>query len=178
MDLNERIKMIRKMNCLSQDDFGKYLKITKASISRLESGINNPSEQTIALICSEFNINEHWLRTGEGSPTKDLSPTEEVETLVRKVIDYNNRDEKNPFYDMIIDMMKTYHDLDPESQLVIQDYFKNLRLTIISKDLPDTVESQIDKKVAKYRRELELEARQAEKLSAYGNIADTDKKQA
>lgn len=32
----------------------------------LESGKNNPSEQTILSICREFSVNEHWLRTGEG----------------------------------------------------------------------------------------------------------------
>lgn len=64
--MNERIKLIRKEANLSQEDFGNRLSITKASISRLESGINNPSDQTISLICKEFNVNEDWLRTGEG----------------------------------------------------------------------------------------------------------------
>ena len=31
----------------------------------LESGRNKPSEQTIRLICREFNINYLWLTTGE-----------------------------------------------------------------------------------------------------------------
>ncbi|MCI9227089.1 MAG: helix-turn-helix transcriptional regulator [Dorea sp.] len=64
--MNERIKLIRKEAKLSQEDFGNRLSITKASISRLESGINNPSDQTISLICKEFNVNEDWLRTGAG----------------------------------------------------------------------------------------------------------------
>jgi transcriptional regulator with XRE-family HTH domain len=64
--LNNRIKEVRKKIGLSQEEFGKRLSITKASISRIESGINNPSDQTIKLICSEFNVNEEWLRTGAG----------------------------------------------------------------------------------------------------------------
>jgi len=67
-NLNDRIKEIRKIVGLSQEEFGKRLSITKASISRIESGINNPSDQTIKLICSEFNVNEEWLRTGAGGP--------------------------------------------------------------------------------------------------------------
>lgn len=51
---------------MSQEEFGNRLGITKASISRIESGINNPSEQTIMLLCKEFGVNEVWLRTGEG----------------------------------------------------------------------------------------------------------------
>jgi len=64
--LNDRIKLIRKNKGLSQEEFGKRLSVTKASISRIEAGINNPSDQTIKLICSEFNVNEDWLRTGAG----------------------------------------------------------------------------------------------------------------
>ena len=64
--LNKRIEQIRKEAKLSQEDFGNRLRITRSSISRLESGINNPSDQTISLICKEFNVNEEWLRTGEG----------------------------------------------------------------------------------------------------------------
>ncbi len=64
--MNNRIKEVRKKLGLSQEEFGRRLSITKASISRIESGINNPSDQTIKLICSEFNVNEEWLRTGAG----------------------------------------------------------------------------------------------------------------
>jgi len=64
--LNNRIKEIRKTKKLSQEAFGEKLGITKSSVSLLESGKNNPSEQTIMLICKEFGVNEVWLRTGEG----------------------------------------------------------------------------------------------------------------
>ena len=60
------MKEIRKAKKLSQEAFGEKLGITKSSVSLLESGKNNPSEQTIMLICKEFGINEVWLRTGEG----------------------------------------------------------------------------------------------------------------
>ena len=40
--------------------------IGKSSVSKIELGENNPSDQTIMLICSIFNVNEVWLRTGEG----------------------------------------------------------------------------------------------------------------
>ncbi|MDR2022286.1 MAG: helix-turn-helix domain-containing protein [Hungatella sp.] len=64
--MNNRIKEVRKKIGLSQEEFGKRLRVTKTSISKIESGINNPSDQTIKLICSEFNVNEEWLRTGAG----------------------------------------------------------------------------------------------------------------
>ena len=64
--MNNRIRTIRELNHMNQETFGKHLRIKKSSVSRLESGDNNPSDQTIDLICKEFGINEKWLRTGEG----------------------------------------------------------------------------------------------------------------
>ncbi len=64
--MNKRIYEIRKTLRLSQDAFGKRIKISGASISKIESGDNNPSEQTLKLICQEFNVNAIWLHTGEG----------------------------------------------------------------------------------------------------------------
>ncbi len=64
--MNERIKLIRKNAKLNQEDFGKRIGITKSSVSLLESGKNNPSEQTVQLICSEFEINKEWLLYGDG----------------------------------------------------------------------------------------------------------------
>lgn len=64
--MKERIKKLRKKCGLSQEDFGKRIGIGKTSVSKLENGENNPSEQTIILLCKEFGVNEVWLRTGEG----------------------------------------------------------------------------------------------------------------
>lgn len=64
--MKNRVKSIRQKFGLNQEDFGKRIGIGKTSVSKLESGENNPSEQTIMLICREFEINEEWLRTGEG----------------------------------------------------------------------------------------------------------------
>ena len=66
MSIGERIKQIRKENKLTLEKFGAYLKISPQSVSKLERGISNPSDQTVFLICREFHINEVWLRTGEG----------------------------------------------------------------------------------------------------------------
>lgn len=64
--MKDRIKSIRKSKRLSQEEFGSRIGITKSSVSLLESGRNSPSEQTIKLLCTEFNVNEDWLRTGAG----------------------------------------------------------------------------------------------------------------
>jgi transcriptional regulator with XRE-family HTH domain len=46
--------------------FGERIGISGPSVARIESGENNPSEQTIRAICSEFSINRDWLVDGIG----------------------------------------------------------------------------------------------------------------
>lgn len=66
MNINERIRDLRKSLKLSQEEFGNRLGVTKASISRLESGINNVTEQMIKSVCREYNVNYAWLKEGVG----------------------------------------------------------------------------------------------------------------
>ena len=60
------------------DDFGKRIGIGKSSVSTIESGKNNPSDQTVHFICREFNVNENWLRTGEGEMLVPFDRTSEI----------------------------------------------------------------------------------------------------
>lgn len=69
--MNERIKLLRKTLGLSQDKFGSALGITGASVSRIESGINNPSESTLKLICTTYHVYYLWLTTGQGPMLED-----------------------------------------------------------------------------------------------------------
>ena len=69
MSMNERIKYIRKSAGLTQAEFGERIGITFSSVSLLEKGKNNPSEQTIREICREFDVNKVWLLYGKGEMT-------------------------------------------------------------------------------------------------------------
>ena len=64
--MNTRIKEARKAHNLSQEAFGRKIGISGASVSKIESGENNPSEQTVKLICREFNVSYSWLVDGFG----------------------------------------------------------------------------------------------------------------
>lgn len=64
--LNTRIKEVRIEAELSQRAFAERIGVTGGSVAKLEGGENNPSEQTIRAICSQFKINRRWLETGEG----------------------------------------------------------------------------------------------------------------
>ena len=62
--MKERIKQIREFSKLSQRAFAERLGISGPSVARLESGENNPGEQTIRAICREFGIRREWLELG------------------------------------------------------------------------------------------------------------------
>lgn len=61
-----RIKEIRKALKLNQTEFAKCLGITQTAYSMIENGSRPLLERHIKVICSEFNINENWLKHGLG----------------------------------------------------------------------------------------------------------------
>ena len=104
--MNERLKLIRKNLNFSQEEVGNRLGVNKATISRLEKGINNLTEQMIKSICREFNINEKWFRTGEGEMNKfsdqedrlstalaeiSLSDNEQIKSIVENLIKLDDK---------------------------------------------------------------------------------------
>jgi transcriptional regulator with XRE-family HTH domain len=113
--MNTRLHHLRKTLKLSQEDFGKRLGVTGASISRLEKGERNITEQMILSICREFNVNEKWLRHNEGEMF--LPFEDEVAEMVSQLLEVSN-----PFYDLILDMMVSFNELDDKGKQVICDY--------------------------------------------------------
>ncbi len=73
MTEGERIKQIRKKNKLTLEQFGNKVGVAKTTISRIENGVNNVTEQMRRSICREFNVDPTWLETGEGEPQIDQS---------------------------------------------------------------------------------------------------------
>lgn len=64
--MKERLKQIRKALKINQTNFAKELGITQTAYSMIENGNNPLSDRHIKVICSAFNVSEHWLRTGDG----------------------------------------------------------------------------------------------------------------
>lgn len=88
--MNERIKLIRKTLKLSQEDFGARLGVTKAAISRLESGINKLTEQMAKAICREFNVDYFWLTEGTGEMFVDKDIDTQFMDLIDKAMSGEN----------------------------------------------------------------------------------------
>ncbi|MDR1411544.1 MAG: helix-turn-helix domain-containing protein [Spirochaetaceae bacterium] len=73
--MKNRIRAIRKTLKLSQSEFAGRLGIKSTALSMVELGKNALTEQNIKLVCMVFNVNDSWLRTGEGEMF-DASPYE------------------------------------------------------------------------------------------------------
>ena len=80
--MNERIKALRKELKMSQDVFAEKLGLTKNYISLVENGNRNLSEQSIKVLCSILNVNEEWLRTGNGKMFKSRTREQEIGAFV------------------------------------------------------------------------------------------------
>ncbi len=64
--INQRVKELRLKLGLSQDDFGNAIGLSKSGISNIENGTRSVRETHIKLLCSAFDVDETWLRSGEG----------------------------------------------------------------------------------------------------------------
>ena len=66
MTENERVKEVRKTLNLTLEKFGERIGVTRGSMSNIENGNRNLTEQMTKSICREFGVDYMWLTTGEG----------------------------------------------------------------------------------------------------------------
>lgn len=83
--MGERVKELRKALGLSGEKFGEKIGLKRNSLSQIETGKNNLSEQNILAICREFNVNENWLRYGTGEMFKDMTLDEEIISFIGEI---------------------------------------------------------------------------------------------
>ena len=84
--INERLSKVRSEMGLSMANFGKALLLSDAAINQLEKGKRKVTDRTIRALEQEFNVNEHWLRTGEGEMFEELQPHEELGAELKKLM--------------------------------------------------------------------------------------------
>lgn len=80
--MNERIKELRKLLGLSQEEFGKKLGVTRGAITNIELNKTEPKPLFVDLICEVFGINKEWIEEGRGNTFKDLTLEEEIADFV------------------------------------------------------------------------------------------------
>lgn len=101
-----RILKIREAEGLSQEKFAEKLGLSRNFINQVENGKKNISDRTISDICREFNVNEHWLRTGEGEPHAESD--DKLSIYISKISSGSD--------EFIRDLIIAYMDLDETSK--------------------------------------------------------------
>lgn len=66
MEERERIRQVRLALHLTGAQMGAGIGLGRSMLSKIELGDSGITDRTRSQICSVYNVNEHWLRTGEG----------------------------------------------------------------------------------------------------------------
>lgn len=136
--MNERIRSLIKALKIKQSEFAQRIGVSRPFVSELCSGAKNPSDRTIADICREFGVNEHWLRTGEGDMFVNPSREEEIMRLAATVV----RDPSSEFQRRFVSVLAR---LTPEQWQLMEEMARKL-LQEQAADSPQPKESPTDAK--------------------------------
>lgn len=127
-ELKDRIKAIRKSLTpkVSQEKFAEILGTTRNAIKTYETGAVIPTNTFLQLVCMKFNINEHWLLTGEGEMTSEFQ--EDIfSSFVRQ---YNLNPEEQKTARFLLNLSK-------EQRAAVLAYVKTLATELVG-NIPST----------------------------------------
>lgn len=102
--MNERIALVRKSLGLTQEKFAEQVGLSRNFMWMIESGTRVPSDRTISDICREFNVNETWLRTGEGKMFNQITRSEKITSFLTEITEDEGDDFKRRFVEMLADL--------------------------------------------------------------------------
>lgn len=120
--MNNRIKEIRKQAKLSQEKFGNAIGVSRDTIANIEADRIEIKEIFITSICREFNVNEEWLRTGNGEMYNLAS--DKLETYLGQISRGND--------DFIKDIIEIYMELDQSSKDALKEI--SIRMAVKQKE--------------------------------------------
>lgn len=176
MEIFERIRFLRKEKLhLTQESLGEPLGMSRANIANIEAGRISVTDRVIHSICDKFNVDENWLRTGEGDIFLKLDKENQLMAWAENILKDESDSFKRRFVSMLMELdesdwealekiaLKLYgnthepsNDIDMTKQTG-KGPKKSLKKSFLSDD-------DIDREVEDYRRQLKLE-RQAEEKS-------------
>lgn len=109
--MKDRIKSIRKTAGMTQTDFGNAIGVKGNTVTNYESGLRVPSDAIILSICREFNVNETWLRTGEGEMFIEQTRDEQIASFMGELMRGEDDSFKHRFIAMLSKMSEDEWDL-------------------------------------------------------------------
>ena len=95
MTVNERLALVRKTLKLTQREFAEKISVATGYVASMEVGLRKVNPRIMKLVSAIFNVNAHWLETGEGEMfyTDTEKEIEEIISLYKRL---------NPFFKKFI----------------------------------------------------------------------------
>lgn len=158
MEISDRIKSLRNSLELTQTEFGSKIGFRQNTVGQMENGQRGITDRTILLICQTYNVNEEWLRTGEGEMF-----IENDNALIEQLAKQYNLDAFSRRF------IETYVGLPEAQKKAIKKFAcavaagENADVEMGAELSPAPTEShgltepEIDVEVESYRKELEIE---------------------
>jgi transcriptional regulator with XRE-family HTH domain len=113
MEIKDRIKELRIELGLTQAKFAERVAIVASFISEIEGGVREINERAIRLIIAEYNVNENWLRHGQGSMfNEDMSAKVSEAMGLFKSLDEH-------FQDGALKMLETLSEINSATKKVL-----------------------------------------------------------
>ena len=118
--MNERSRLLREEIGISRAVFGQRIGVSGDVINNLERGRVEIKEYILKLICSEFNVNEDWLRNGTGEMFVEQSPDEQIATFIGELL----RDEEDSFKRRLISGLSG---LDDDGWRILEQFIDSIQ---------------------------------------------------
>ena len=121
--MKDRIRAIRKHFGLNQTEFGSEINMKRGTVAGYETGSRFPLDVVIQTICTRFNVDEHWLRTGEGDMAIADTERDKLQSFFADVL-ATAPDERSAFVAALADLPDAFWPLVAE---LARKYADNLK---------------------------------------------------
>lgn len=115
MEIFERLKYIRKTLNLTQKNFAKEIGLSQTSLGMIEVGDRKVQDRHIKTICSLFNVNENWFRTGNGEMFIKVE-----DSIFKQLSEKYNLNEKD------LSFIKHYLNMNPQNRQYLLNMILNM----------------------------------------------------
>lgn len=117
--MEKRLKKLRNSLGLNQKDFARSLSLGQSTWAMIEVGKRELNDRHVKLICNIYNVNESWLRTGEGGDENMFKKDFLEDEYMRYAAEIGNGTSDN-----IKAAIIKYGRLSPENKKIIDDALK------------------------------------------------------
>lgn len=84
MNFADKLKIVRKSNDLTQEEFAKALGVSRGNIANMEAGTSKPTQLLINCISMLYNIDKTWLMDNSNNSLSGLNSKKTKTELIEK----------------------------------------------------------------------------------------------